>query len=37
MTITASAFKTVYNFSEGAVGLTYLGQGESISIPSLGC
>jgi hypothetical protein len=37
MTVTASAFETAYNFSEGIVGLTYLGQGESISIPSPGC
>ena len=36
MTVTASAFETVYNFSEGAVGLTYLGQGEKIIIPSSG-
>lgn len=36
MTVTASAFETVYNFSEGAVGLTYLGQGERVTIPSSG-
>lgn len=33
LTVTASAFEEVYGFSESAVGLTYLGLGESIAIP----